>query len=76
MIFSYGTSNSRGFIAAFRHGLEYKMLSNLICDPNGIYIVLDIEIQGPPYMLVNCYAPNNEQEQIKLFQVIRDHIKS
>ena len=75
MIFSHGTSNSRRVIVAFRHGLEYKMLSDPICDPNGRYIVLDMEIQGSPYILVNCYAPNNEQEQIKLFHVIRDHLK-
>ena len=35
-----------------------------------------MEIQFSPYILVNCYAPNNEQEQIKLFQVIRDHFKN
>ena len=33
-----------------------------------------MEIQGFPYTLVNCYAPNNEQKQIKLFQV-RDNLK-
>ena len=75
MIFSHGTSNSRGVIVAFTHGLEYKMLSDLICDPNGRYIILNMEIHGSLNILVNCYAPNNEQEQIKLFQVIRDHFK-
>ena len=34
-----------------------------------------MEVQGSPYILVNCYKPNNEQEQIKLFQVITDHLK-
>ena len=75
MIFSYGTSNSLGVIVTFRHGLEYKMLSDPICDPNGRYIILNMEIQGSPYISVNCYAPNSEQEQIKLFRVIRDHLK-
>ena len=76
MIFSHSTSNSRGVIVAFRHGLEYKMLSDPICDPNGRYIILNMEIQGSPYRVVNCYAPNNKQEQLKLFQVIRDHFKN
>ena len=71
----YGTSNSQGVIVAFIHGFEYKMLSDPICDPNGRYIVLDMEIQDSPYLLVNCYATNNEQEQIKLFQALRDHLK-
>ena len=51
------------------------MLSDPICDPNGTYIILNTDIQGSPYILVNCYAPNNEQDQIKLFQVIRDHLE-
>ena len=46
MIFSHGTSDSRGVIVAFRHGLEYKMLSDPICDLNGRYIGLGMEIQG------------------------------
>ena len=75
MIFSHSTSNSRGVIVAFRHGLEYKMLSDPICDFNGRYIILNMEIQGSPYILVNCYMPNSEQEQIKLSSVIRDHLK-
>ena len=62
MIFSYGTSNNRGVIVTFTHGLEYKMLSDPICNPIGRYIVLDMEIQGSPYILVNCYVPNNGQE--------------
>ena len=33
-----------------------------------------MEIEGFPYILVN--VPSNEQEQIKLFQVIRDHFKN
>ena len=53
MIFSHGTSNSRGVIAAFRQGLQYKMLSDPICDPNRRYIILNVEIQGPPHILVN-----------------------
>ena len=60
---------------AFRHGLEYKLFSDPICDPNGRYIILNMEIKGSPCILVNCYVPNNEQEEIKLFQVIRDHLK-
>ena len=74
MIFSDGTSNSRGVIVAFRHGVEYKMLSDPICDPNGRYVILNMEIQGSLYILVNCYAPDSKQEQIKLFRVIRDHL--
>ena len=70
MICSHGLSNSRGVIVAFRHSLEYKMLSDPLCDPNGRYIVLDMEIQGFPYILFNCSVPDNEQGQIKLFSLL------
>lgn len=76
MLFSHGTSNSRGVAIAFRHSLEYKTLSIPVCDKNGRYIILYAEIQGSPYLLVNCYAPNAEQEQIKTFQEIHNHIKA
>ena len=57
------------------------MLSDPVCDPNGWYIILNIEKRGFPYILGNCYVPNNEQDQIKLFKIpfkkkqTRDHLK-
>ena len=35
MIFSHGTSGSRGVCVAFRYGLEYKLLSPKIVDDEG-----------------------------------------
>ena len=52
MIFSDGRSNSRGVIVAFRHGHEYKMLSDPICDTSRRYIILNMEIQGSLYIFV------------------------
>ena len=43
---------------AFRYDLEYKMLSPQIVDKEGRFIILHIEIQGIPYIILNYYGPN------------------
>ena len=65
MIFSHGTSGSRDVCVAFRYNLEYKLLSPEISDKEGRYIILHIEIQGKPYILINYYGPNGETDQFK-----------
>ena len=46
--------------------LEYKILSPVLADSGGRYIILHIEIQGFPYVILNYYAPNVENEQLRL----------
>ena len=64
MIFSHGTSGSRGVCVAFRYNLEYKLLSPEISDKEGTYIILYTEIQETPYILINYYGPNGETDQV------------
>ena len=33
-----------------------------------------MEIQGEPYVILNCYAPNEEKGQVKLFKDISGHL--
>ena len=33
-----------------------------------------MEIQGQPYILINCYAPNTENGQIQTFKEIANHL--
>ena len=33
-----------------------------------------MEIQGEPYAILNCYAPNEEKGQVKLFKDIGGHL--
>ena len=60
MMFSHGTSSARGVCIVFRPNLEKKILSQPVCDDNGSYIIAHMEIQGSPFVLINCYAPNIE----------------
>ena len=68
MIFSHATSGARGVCTAFRPNLEKKILSQPVCDDSGRYIIVYMEMQGSPFMLVNCYAPNTESSQVKHFK--------
>ena len=69
VLFSHGTSSSRGVCICFRYDLDYKTFE-VINDKDGRYIIATSEIQGQPYVLINCYAPNSETGQIKIFKDI------
>ena len=71
MLFAHGTSNSRGTLITFREGLIYKVLSCHLND-NGWYVILKVEIQSSPFILVNYYVPNEEGQQVLILTEIRD----
>ena len=73
MLFSHGTSSSKGVCICFRYDLDYN-ISEFICDKNGRDIIARMEIQGKPYVLINCYAPNSEKGQVKIFKGISKHL--
>ena len=74
MIFSHGTSNSKGCCIAFRYDLEYKLLLPEISDENGRFIILHIDIQSTPCILINYYGPNSESSQVKVLERIPSHL--
>ena len=76
MIFSHGSSNQKGVLVAFRYGLEYKMLSPEVVDDEGRFIILHIEIQGSPYVLINYHDPNIELNQVKKLQQIKSNLQN
>ena len=73
VLFSHETSSSKRVCICFRHGLDYKLI-NVISDKGGRYIVSYMEIQGEPYVILNCYSPNEEKGQVKLFKDISGHL--
>ena len=74
MFFSPGTSDSRGVLIAVKNELEYKILSPVVADSGGRYIILHIEIQESPYVILNYYAPNVENEQLRLLNKLSDKL--
>ena len=70
VIFSHSTFSARGVCIAFRPSPEKKIFSLPICDNNGRYIIAYMEIQGSPFLLINCYAPDKDSVQVKLVKEI------
>lgn len=69
--FSHGTTNSKGVAILFEKDFEYKLIEE-ICDDAGRYLVLKIEVDQVPFLLVNFYAPtkNFESDQIACLECI------
>ena len=56
---------TRGILIGFREAVKYKIKARY-ADKNGRYIVLDVVIDNNPVILVNCYGPNVESDQLKI----------
>ena len=78
MIFSHGTSGSRGVCVAFRYNLEHKLLSPEISHKESRYITLHFEIQGTPYIyiLIDYYGLNGGTDQVKVLKQLPIHLKN
>ena len=57
LFFSHRTSNSTGILVGFREGLDYSV-NKEVKDNNGRILVLGVEIQGKPYLIINLYVGN------------------
>ena len=62
--FSHGDNRSRGVLIGVRDGLEFK-INKEIKDQNGRILILDVDIQEEPYVLINYYANNAQASQVK-----------
>ena len=63
--FSHGTTSSKGVLIAFSESLEFNITKEFT-DQNGRYVVLQVDIQENPYVLINYYAPNLETQQVSV----------
>ena len=57
LYFSHGTSNSRGTCILIHRSVPITTHS-VIPDPNGRYVIIDIDINGVRMTLCNVYGPN------------------
>ena len=73
---SHGSSNSRGVMILFKHNLDFEV-HKVISDEEGRYLIIECEIMDEPFVLVNVYAPNTEDKQVKflcnLHQILLQH---
>ena len=73
IIFSHGTNNARGTCIFIKHTVQREIFKKII-DPEGRYVILDIELEGVRLTLASIYAPNNDSPEY--FEKIRDEIES
>ena len=58
--FSSVNSSSRGVRILLNNNFEHKV-EKVIFDVNGNYLLLDINIEGRNFILVNIYGPNEDK---------------
>ena len=68
-----GSSHSRGVCVLFSKCLNCKLVSHYHCNQGHISIV-NVEVAGIGYSIVNIYTPNNPQERIKFFTNVKSLI--
>ena len=73
VIFSHGSSNAREVLIAFRESLDYKILS-VTRDSNGRFIIINTIIKRSPFILINYYASNDENEQIQVLNEVQEQL--
>ena len=68
------SSHSRGVCILFRKNLDYKLLSTHN-DNSGRLLLVNVEINGKEYTIVNIYSPNNVKERIIFLQMVNQMIR-
>ena len=66
-------SSSRGVLILLNNNFEYKV-EKINSDVNGNYIILDINIEGKKFTLINLYGPNDDKP--KFYKELRQKYKS
>ena len=67
-IFSHGTSASRGIAIIFRN-CDYT-INQISTDSSGRIIIISVDINCKPYLLINSYAPNHEADHVLFLESI------
>ena len=71
--FSSFNSSSRGVMILLNNSFEHKV-EKVISGVNGNYLILDINIEGISFILVNIYGPNEDKP--KFYSELRKKYKS
>ena len=70
LFFSHGKSNSCG-VAIDYCGTEDLKVINTARDKNGRMLILDAELNGTNFSLINFYNSNTESEQLSTFSALQ-----
>ena len=75
IVYAHGSNHSKGTMILFKSGFDCKIIQQK-CDSNGRFIILEIEVEGNVFILVNIYAPNKETEKRSFFKDVYAVMKS
>ena len=70
LFFLHGKSNSCG-VAIGYCGKEAFKVVNTACDKNGRILILDAELNGTNFLLINFYNSNTESKQLSTFSTLQ-----
>ena len=68
--FSHGKSNSCGVAINYCGTEDFKVV-NTARDKNGRMLILDTELNGANFLLINFYNSNTESEQLSTFSALQ-----
>ena len=73
VLFSHGTSNSRGVAILFPNNIEYT-IKKTISDTEGRFLIVEVEIEETVFILCNVYAPTKDhtEEQSNFLTKLRE----
>ena len=74
VFFSHGTTNSKGVMILINPNLDCKV-EKCILDNSGRFIILDVALEDAHIILVNIYAPNDLNQQVKFFKLVQHHLQ-
>ena len=73
LLFSHGTSSSKGVIIGFTKNLDVS-IDKWTSDKQGRILLVDITLESLKYTLINLYNANTEQEQVNTLTSLKDHL--
>ena len=76
-VFSNGTNHSKGVAILIKNTLDYE-IKYCMSDPNGRFIILDINVKGESFLIVNVYAPcvSKPKDQTEFWNQLSLHISN
>ena len=74
ILFSHGTSNSRGAMILIRPGFDAK-IAQVYTDNIGRFLLADVIIQDTKFKLANIYAPNHEDDHVNFYNYLENKLK-
>ena len=75
LFYSHGTNHSCGVVVLVRSDLDFN-LKSVDADTQGRYVVMEADVQGSDFLLVNVYAPNKVEEQCLFFDNLNNVIEN